>query len=599
MAINKFVSTRNNKRSRLIPFAGELSDGSTNFFFTNETTLDSSFTFSRNTLATEIVDFVGTPSSRVQYSPHNLVARSTFPYTGTPAAPTGWSSLIGTGTSGPAGTTVDGSNQWSQTAAATRPALFQAVTSGLLAGVWYQVSFYLDSIVSGSVNYDNIFQITAGSGTTIFLSEYYRNNTQIGSPNTTSAQTGRISIRFQLSAVGAGGIVIRLGLGSSGSATASVVFSRPQLEAMLDATEQVRTYFPTPVAASFGNARFSYDSLNKARRGLLIEGSATNLVLNSNFFPNGSGWVYTNTTVSPLSTQQLPSGLNNDNVWEIDSSTGGSVESAAVTVTAGTVYTFSFWAKRASLSGSHASYRIWNNTAGNAIVAKTSYFSQLSLTAFTRVAFTFTVPAGCTSIKVAPIVGDVGEDVFIHLWGMQLEAGNGASSYIQTGSQQVSRAADSLSIADITRFNYSTTNGTLFYTGIFSKQNVASYPVRAGFMTASDQPVFEVFTNAGLIMAAARGSSGAPEQSTAYSLNTHVRFAASFDAALSTQEVKISLNGGAAIASSATGLTATFTPTRFVFGRPGYEAFFPCGLIEQVRYWPTTKSGAELTTLTA
>jgi hypothetical protein len=45
-------------------------------------------------------------------------------------------------------------------------------------------------------------------------------------------------------------------------------------------------------------------------------------------------------------------------------------------------------------------------------------------------------------------------------------------------------------------------------------------------------------------------------------------------------------------------LSATFTPTRFVIGRPGYELYFSAGPIAKVKYWPVIKTATQLGYLT-
>ena len=62
------------------------------------------------------------------------------------------------------------------------------------------------------------------------------------------------------------------------------------------------------------------------------------------------------------------------------------------------------------------------------LVAPTSYLAALDATDFTRIAVTFTAPAGCTSIGVYPL-RDAREPVDAVLWGAKLEVGESATPY--------------------------------------------------------------------------------------------------------------------------------------------------------------------------
>ena len=71
-------------------------------------------------------------------------------------------------------------------------------------------------------------------------------------------------------------------------------------------------------------------------------------------------------------------------------------------VTAGTTYTFSFFAR--NNGGAGASYSVYDNSAYAEIVPPTSYLAQLNGSTFVRVRVTFTAPAGCSWVQVYPLV---------------------------------------------------------------------------------------------------------------------------------------------------------------------------------------------------
>lgn len=108
-------------------------------------------------------------------------------------------------------------------------------------------------------------------------------------------------------------------------------------------------------------------------------------------------------------------------------------------------------------------YSIYNSTAGNWIISQTSY--TISSTA-ARIIVTFTVPAGCTLVRVYPnrnmaldnfsysLISVTPGAVYTFSWfaqkignayrtgGVQVEAGGEATSLIETEGAQATRAAD-------------------------------------------------------------------------------------------------------------------------------------------------------------
>jgi hypothetical protein len=81
---------------------------------------------------------------------------------------------------------------------------------------------------------------------------------------------------------------------------------------------------------------------------------------------------------------------------------------------------------------------------------------------WTRVTHTFTTPAGCTLIHAYPFRNSVGVTGTAYIWGVQLEVGSNATSYIPTTTSQVIRAADICSLTDSAFYNiYNQEEGTI------------------------------------------------------------------------------------------------------------------------------------------
>ncbi len=224
-------------------------------------------------------------------------------------------------------------------------------------------------------------------------------------------------------------------------------------------------------SAAINAPRFDYDPTTLQPRGLLIEGSATNLARRSDDFnttvTDGTQWVAAGYTAGTLSTT-LPDGTTG-NARRISIASGsGSFRSADITVTASTAYTFSFWAR--NNGGSQARFRVWNVTAGSSIVDYTqsvnNYVSQIggannTSSTWVRVSVQFTTPAGCTAIYVYPTSSDSGT-VDLLVWGAQVETGFGASAYIPTGASTATRNRDELTLTNLSSIAFSQTSGTAF-----------------------------------------------------------------------------------------------------------------------------------------
>ena len=232
---------------------------------------------------------------------------------------------------------------------------------------------------------------------------------------------------------------------SSGTMPTAVTFTRADSTARatyIDASGYVKT------VTDAGAARFDYTG--GVAKGLLIEAAATNLALRSSDFntsvSDGTNWVISGYTRSEFSTT-LPDG-STGNATQISGSSGASMRSASITVTASTIYTWSFWAR--NNGGLQARFRVWNATAGSSIVDYTqsvnNYVSQIggannTSSTWVRVSVTFTTPAGCTSIFVYPCSSDSGT-VDLLIWGPQVELGSSPTSYVSTTSASLTRLAD-------------------------------------------------------------------------------------------------------------------------------------------------------------
>lgn len=436
--------------------------------------------------------------------------------------------------------------------------------------------------------------------------------------------------RYSRMGIGGDGSTLNLNFVVMGALDTRFTFTRSTTATYINSSGYVAT-----MAAAGTNdptkARFEYNPTTLAANGLLIEGSATNLTKYSdNAFSNAYWESTASKTAAVDSVVTSPTGvaLTASTLTEIaGTSVSHHIHQAAgeFTPTVATSYTMSAWVKQpASAAVRYVQFAFWN--AGFGLLAYMNYDIQAgvvgtggaAITASSITAYpngwyriTATAPATATgssgfqlgfsttsgAVRTETYTVTAGSEKAIYLWGAQIEADVGASSYIPTVASQVTRANDSCNIGTIAPFNYSTTNGTLFYSGIMTKQNAASYPIRVGFYNTSDTKCFSFYTNGGSLFFGAAGNATA-EFIKSYTLNTAFKAAMSLDASLSTSELIVNFNGSTG-ATGATALTATNTPNQFSFGQAGYQAYFPCGTISAVKYWNTTKTAAELAALTA
>ena len=181
-------------------------------------------------------------------------------------------------------------------------------------------------------------------------------------------------------------------------------------------------------------ARFDYDPVTLAPRGLLIEGTAINLLKNSAYAD--TNWIafggYTksittgitspanDTTAARLTFTAVGHGLYTNNTQ------------MAYTNTVGATYTMSAWI-RATSNTTNLNIRF-----GDSAVATGPNIPIT--TTWTRYSYSYVALSASGPLVQSASGTATGE---FEMWGFQLELGSGASSYIPTGASQVTRNGDS------------------------------------------------------------------------------------------------------------------------------------------------------------
>jgi hypothetical protein len=423
---------------------GRAGDGSTLSLDFTTGVLDPRLVFTRASDATFI-----NSSGLVQWADANHVQNSTMlNNTGTK-----WTQTTSGGT-----VTINGDGTVRFNGTGGRATWLQSIAS-LASGLPMTFSFRVTSFTNTNLRTTDLFN--AGTG---FTGQSYFYTDTTGTTHTLTAfeslpksgtnGVGTYSVTATTNATSAN-IIFGSDCNGVGGRSGDVTITEPQLQ--YGTVVPRRVYVPNSsiIAAKWDSARFDYDPTTLAPRGLLIEGQATNLLQQS------ADW-----TVSPWSKPAqitwdgttyatAPDGTNTAKQVTV---TVGSSASVAQGIANATNRTVSLWLRAGSLTtfsvGAFDSTggTTWGNNADSTcrIISGPGSVSQqvgglwsvtgLSTTQWTRVEVFRSSSYGALLVYPGG-TGTVTGTAF--MWGMQMEAGNGASSLIPTGASTGSRAADS------------------------------------------------------------------------------------------------------------------------------------------------------------
>ena len=424
------MGMRKGGRPSLFPGSG---DGSTlNLDFTSGV-LDSRLTFSRASTAT----FVNS-SGYVEWAGANLIVYSnaftsgTWYLGGTPA------NLTPNYAVGPDGIT---GSAWRFQGALSNSVFAQPISNNGFAHV---VSIYAKS----NTGANQTFTIYNGvSGTTCTATSVWQ--------------------RFEVPVAGTWGYAY---FGTLGASQDILIWGA---QSNLGSTAQ--TYYPTTTAA-YHAPRFDYSPTNIGEsRGLLVEGSSINKIYGSESLASSGmpiNWSYAGNVTRNSTLVTSPRG-SDDAVVVNETVTSGLhrvSQSSFSGYTVGAVCTFSCWAKVAksatprklfvNLAGLLNSQGLFDLTAtgtsgtaqatgGTAVNKATSWIKYPGDWYRVTVTGNFVAEssqflqmnrASSTTCADDSFIGETDNGIII--WGCQLEAGSGASSYIVTGASQVTRNTD-------------------------------------------------------------------------------------------------------------------------------------------------------------
>ena len=403
----------------------------------------------------------------------------------------------------------------------------------------------------------------------------------------------------------------------SGSLDPRMTFTRASTATYFDSAGAMQT-------ASADAPRFDYDPATLAPKGLLIEGSRTNLLLRSQEFDNAA-WTKNGATVSANSISAPDGSSSGDKIVETETTAvHQALQSASVTF--GVVYTASFFVRASERSfalailtdsgfADHAvSINLSTGSVSAAQGSPTGLSSENAGNGWWRVRFSAAAAAtasGRLTIYTSTdgvwtnrsYLGNTSSGIYV--WGAQLEAGAFASSYIPTTTAAVTRAADS---AVMTGANFSSwfnqSEGTIAaeFSTITTGLNASGgndFPFvwdidSSGATTSGHSLIASAAYGPGIRAQTQNAGVSAAELTSAVALGTGAIMRHAY--AYKANDFAASLNGGTVLSGSSGTLP---TPARMSLGsQDGGVTSQLFGHISRLQYYRTRLSNSELQRLT-
>jgi hypothetical protein len=327
-----------------------------------------------------------------------------------------------------------------------------------------------------------------------------------------------------------------------------------------------------------GQPRFDHAPDTLAPRGLLIEGQAINLLKHSQGL--FTSWIQFGTVGALTTGITSPSG--DSSAVSLNLNTAGNNgyytnnTQMGYTNTVGATYTFSIWV-RATGSTTNLNIRFGDSAVGySANIPITTSWQRLQ---YSYVAIAASGPTIASATGTATGV--------VELWGAQLEAGSGASSYIPTGASQGTRNPDNCELLNLTTMGFNASAGTIYVdTGTRIGTGGRSY----SFMPTSgiNEQIFEgggfllnVYSSGTFVAQIGTGTASAAKIAAAYAVNDYA----------------VSVNGGAPSTDTAGALPTTIAKLT-IGARDSSSVTQMNGCIRVFKYWPTRLPNAQLQSLT-
>jgi len=343
---------------------------------------------------------------------------------------------------------------------------------------------------------------------------------------------------------------------------------------------------------------------------LLVEPSGTNLALQSEAW-NVSPWAATSggqgSTVSGNVTTSPDGTTNADKLIEA-AVTGTHFCLQNLTLTSGTTYTTSFFAKasettlgRFRMSGSGAYWDIDFNLTAGTVTGGTNPFIQNYGNGWYRIGGTFTANQASNNFILSlrdasgntSYTGNGTNGFFV--WGAQLEAGSVATSYIPTTTAAVTRNADVVSVSGAVSGSIGQTEGTLYMEVDIRNMAKETYLIRIDEGAASNILSLRTLTsNVVRTAITAPTTSGTINISSAAFTAGIVKIAFAYKSG----EIALSVNGATALTANGT-FAFGASLNRITLGSNASASSEFNDRIRAVALYTTRLTNAELAALTA
>ena len=561
-------------------------------------TLDSRITFSRGTNAT-LVDSTG----KLTYAPNNTVTNSvgpTFSTGGTAstvagAAPDGTNAVRLTKTDA----TTPRYSAWSTAMSSQSNTAYVVSAYFKYDGFNTTVSLEYNNTINWGIGWVATFSVTAAgitadapslctSGVQGVGNGWFRVWAAFTTTTVTSASNPTILSRI----TGGNGTTVLVAWGQVEQVTYQTTPS---------------TYVATTASAYYG-PRFDYDPVTLAPRGLLIEEARTNLLTYSEAISTGYAPVRATLVNNATSA---PSGVVNATKL-VEDTTATSTHIVGGTITAGATSSFSVFAKAAErtwlyvVSGTATAYFDLSTGAVGTTANCTGSTVNMGNGWYRCIISNFTTSS---SVYVGPATGNGGASYTgngtsgLYLWGLQLEAGSFATSYIPTVASTVTRNAD---VATMTGTNFSSwynqSAGT-FVIGLTPRgvptggANIRFLEVNDGTATSRNPLMFASAVGAAFTQYRVAGADQANLGSSTsyYAANSTIAIGAAY----ATNDFATSFSGGAVQTDASGSVVTNASELDIGYARSGAGTEIFCGHIRTIAYFNTRLPNAQLQTLTA
>jgi len=496
------------------------------------------------------------------------------------------------------------------TASSTHPA-FQAAS--VVSGTRYTFSVY---VKAGERSFCRVeasgAAMTAGAVNVNLTTGATSNDGSVVASSATLIGNGwyRIQVTSTAGSTGSGNFVVYPatalgGFNYTGDGTSGIYIWGAQFSDSASLDPYVYNPAAAPSNTAYYGPRFDYDPVTLEPKGLLIEEQRTNLALNSgDALSGGTGGVVVANQIT------APDGSLADFFREDTSNGEHYAGDRTATVTAGTLYTWAFYAKLGLTGGARRvcvrtglqgpANVIFDLETGSSTVLAPVVSSGISSAGngWWRCWIVYTPTGTGTALFRQQLAngvstvytGDGTSGLFF--WGAQLEVGAFPTSYIPTTTTAATRAAD---VASVTGDNFSNwynqSEGTLYFEGsvvgstgadqigLNANNNAFTERVRLG--KGPTTPRFTIVDD-GIVQADLNGGT--------WAVNAVKKLAGAYAA----NSIALSVDGATPLLDTVATIP---TPTQLQIGNEQLATFLN-GHIRTFKYYPTRLSNGQLQTLT-